>query len=106
MPITFDPSDPEYPATQHQNSFSCVRDVSWSSREPVMHSAAWGPNGTSSVARHEWKGLSKMAGRLEDWSTKKLEEVREQEIPSASRWMRWPGMWSSAIEYSDDDDDQ
>ena len=110
MPISFDPSGPEYPATKHQNNFPCVRDVSWSSQEPVMLSAAWGPHGTSSVARHEWKGLSKMAGKLEDWADKKLAEsedvARLPPNPTSFNWRRVPGSWGSVEEmdlYSDSD---
>lgn len=72
-----------------------------------MLSAAWGPNGTSSVARHEWKGISKMAGRLEDWATKRLEESEEVRSSSSRDWrgwMRFPGSWE-APDYSDDDDE-
>ena len=42
-------------------------------------SAGWeGSHGQSLVARHEWKGLSKMGGRLEDYVTKKTDESTER----------------------------
>ncbi|PBL00697.1 WD40 repeat-like protein [Armillaria gallica] len=63
-----DPSAPERLSTHHTNRRVCVRDVSWHSQEPVMMSAGWDSgDGGSILARHEWKGLSKMNGSLEDW---------------------------------------
>ncbi|KAH6916627.1 WD-repeat-containing protein [Coprinopsis sp. MPI-PUGE-AT-0042] len=58
---------------------TCVRDVSWHSEEPVLMSAAWDQSvrGTA-IARHEWKGLSKLRGRLEDWVDKEEEEAEEE----------------------------
>ncbi|KAG5352432.1 hypothetical protein C0989_002334 [Termitomyces sp. Mn162] len=46
--------------------------------EPVMMSAAWenSMNG-STVARHEWKGLLRMHGALEDWVEKNTLEGEE-----------------------------
>lgn len=42
-------------------------------------SAAWDQSvrGTA-IARHEWKGLSKLRGRLEDWVDKEEEEAEEE----------------------------
>ena len=40
-------------------------------------SAAWTVGGTA-IARHEWKGLSKLRGRLEDWVAKNEEEAEER----------------------------
>lgn len=40
-----------------------------------MISAAWSSAETGShIARHEWKGLSKTAGCLEDWVQRQREE--------------------------------
>jgi WD repeat-containing protein 23 len=47
-------------------------------------SAGWESGRTGSiVARHEWKGLSKMRGKLEDWVEKQRQEG--QEISGRSR---------------------
>lgn len=47
-------------------------------QEPVLISAAWSSTeGGSHVARHEWKGFSKMSGGLEDWVQKQQEEEPE-----------------------------
>ena len=43
-------------------------------------SAAWAAQDSgskSSVARHEWKGLAKMSGRLEDYVEKQRAEAQE-----------------------------
>jgi WD repeat-containing protein 23 len=48
-----------------------------------MMSAAWeGDRGGSVVARHEWKGLSKIPGALEDWVEKKKLERLEHKATS------------------------
>ncbi|VDC08021.1 unnamed protein product [Peniophora sp. CBMAI 1063] len=79
LPINFDPSAPEYGATQGEAERICVRDVSWHSREPVIHSAAFESSRMgSTVARHEWKGLTKTAGALEDWVEKDRLERAER----------------------------
>ncbi|KAF8079014.1 WD40-repeat-containing domain protein [Lyophyllum atratum] len=78
LPMSFDSSEPEYPMTKDRRSAVCVRDVSWHSQEPVIMSAAWeSSHGGSTVARHEWKGLLKMPGALEDWVEKNKQEERE-----------------------------
>lgn len=47
-------------------------------QEPVIMSAGWeSGRGGSIVARHEWKGLSKMPGALEDWVEKRNQEQSE-----------------------------
>ncbi|KAF8921890.1 WD40-repeat-containing domain protein [Mucidula mucida] len=67
LPLGHDPSAPEDPTPLGKRNV-CVRDVSWHSQEPVMMSAAWANSrGGSILARHEWKGLQKMGGSLEDW---------------------------------------
>ena len=45
-----------------------------------MLSAAWGSNGESTVARHEWKGLTKLGNKLEDWVEKNRAEGEERRI--------------------------
>ncbi|THH05177.1 hypothetical protein EW145_g4993 [Phellinidium pouzarii] len=80
LPISFNPSAPDLAKSlENRAGGSCVRDVSWHSHEPVMLSAAWGAHGNSTVARHEWKGLSKMGGRLEDYVEKNAAEARHQQ---------------------------
>ncbi|KAJ7157164.1 WD40 repeat-like protein [Mycena filopes] len=110
LPMTFDPSSPEPGAGSGQESNVCVRDVSWHSREPVLMSAGWeSGRGGSRVARHEWKGLTKMAGSLEDWVVKQTQEAREnttrrsarlQDLSARSRRETMPGTFES------DDSDQ
>lgn len=43
-------------------------------------SAAWGSRST--VAQHEWKGLDRMGGRLEDWVAKAIAEGKEEDLQS------------------------
>lgn len=46
----------------------------------MLISAAWSSaEGGSHIARHEWKGLSKLGNRIEDWTQKQREEEREFE---------------------------
>lgn len=47
-------------------------------------SAAWGSHGESTVARHEWKGLAKLGGRLEDWMEKEQLEGAERALRDAA----------------------
>jgi WD repeat-containing protein 23 len=71
-------------------------------------SAGWeSGRGGSIVARHEWKGLSKMAGSLEDWVGKKAEEQKESITPKSadrrsgrrrSRTLYVPGAFESEEE--------
>lgn len=72
LPMSFDPSSPEPNPLTGSRETVCVRDVSWSSMEPVLMSVGWEGShvGGSVVARHEWKGLSKMSHSLEDWTEK------------------------------------
>ncbi len=51
-----------------------------------MMSAAWANSrGGSILARHEWKGLQKMGGSLEDWVLKQADEAAEEGSPRRSR---------------------
>jgi WD repeat-containing protein 23 len=73
-------------------------------QEPVLMSVAWssGSRGGSVVARHEWKGLLKMPGALEDLVERRRLESQEQHAGSMS------GGLDSDDEYmleSDDDED-
>jgi WD repeat-containing protein 23 len=58
----------------------------------MIMSAAWeSAGGGSVVARHEWKGLSKFPGALEDWVAKRKEE-------NLSGPRRVPGAFESSDE--------
>ena len=64
---------------------STVKEVAYllnhpNHQEPVLMSVAWSSagRGGSVVARHEWKGLSKMPGALEDFVEKNRLESQEQ----------------------------
>lgn len=52
--------------------------------------------GGSTVARHEWKGLSKNAYRLEDWVQKKRDERGERASRRrATRRGQFPGAFEN-----------
>jgi len=81
LPMSFDPSASEVERPSIPSRVVCVRDVSWHTKEPVLMSVAWSNGHIGSiVARHEWKGLLKMPGALEDLVEKRRLEGRE---PSA-----------------------
>ncbi|KAH9081527.1 WD40-repeat-containing domain protein [Lactarius deliciosus] len=105
LPMAFDPSGPE-PSDFKGSKPVCVRDVSWHSKEPVLMSVGWSSgHGGSVVARHEWKGLLKMAGALEDLVEKRRLEGQER---SARQPRRLPGQLDSDDEFvldSDEDDE-
>jgi len=104
-PMGLDPSAPDS-TTASAGFSSCVRDVSWHSREPVLLSAAWSARGHSTVARHEWKGLSKMNGKLEDWVAKKQAENKELEARRSTQGFRaLPGSFHRGLGDEDDEDD-
>ncbi|KAG6868495.1 hypothetical protein C0993_002033 [Termitomyces sp. T159_Od127] len=86
LPLTFDPSQPELPSMRSRRRAPCVRDVSWHSQEPVMMSAAWESSMSgSTIARHEWKGLLRMRGALEDWVEKDRLEREDRTRRRSSR---------------------
>ncbi|KDQ63158.1 hypothetical protein JAAARDRAFT_147176 [Jaapia argillacea MUCL 33604] len=85
LPLTFDPSAAEYSPGSGRGEVVCVRDVSWHSKEPVLMSVGWNDGRGSVVARHEWKGLSKMGGSLEDWTEKAKAERAERARRRANR---------------------
>lgn len=96
-----DPSGPELEPIENSHRKVCVRDVSWHSQEPIIMSVGWESiRGGSTVARHEWKGLSKMSNKLEDWVQKQQDERGEQ----TNRWVNrrhFPG----AFEREDSDEE-
>ncbi|KAI0003806.1 WD40-repeat-containing domain protein [Russula compacta] len=78
LPMSFDPSASEVERPSIPSRVVCVRDVSWHTKEPVLMSVAWSSgHGGSIVARHEWKGLLKMPGALEDLVEKQRLESQE-----------------------------
>ncbi|KAI6161431.1 WD40 repeat-like protein [Pisolithus thermaeus] len=83
LPMSYYSSGPEMQPPKRSRTAVCVRDVSWSSTEPVMMSVGWDDSrtGGSIVARHEWKGLSKMSYSLEDWTEKQRAEGNSSRIP-------------------------
>ncbi|EPQ60332.1 WD40 repeat-like protein [Gloeophyllum trabeum ATCC 11539] len=101
LPMAFDPSDKELPpSASAYRDRTCVRDVSWHSKEPVLMSVGWNGGRGSIVARHEWKGLTKMGNNLEDWTERQREE-RDERARRRSERYNIPG----AFENSDDSDD-
>ncbi|KAF8560152.1 WD40 repeat-like protein [Imleria badia] len=82
LPMSYDPSAPELEPLTGSRATVCVRDVSWSSREPALMSVGWESSlvGGSIVARHEWKGLSKMAYSLEDFTEKQRTERAQRAV--------------------------
>ncbi|KAL0570845.1 hypothetical protein V5O48_011117 [Marasmius crinis-equi] len=109
LPMAVDYTGPEYPPMGMDSSV-CVRDVSWHSQQPVVMSAAWESRRTgSTLARHDWKGLSKLAGSLEDWNEKRRQEEREGGNPSRTRsgrvTTRMPGSLVDLDDDMDDDED-
>ncbi|KAK0465467.1 WD40-repeat-containing domain protein [Desarmillaria tabescens] len=114
LPIGHDPSAPErLSPPRHTNRRVCVRDVSWHSQEPVMMSAGWDSGrGGSILARHEWKGLSKMSGSLEDWVAREeserhaMENVRRSSRLATQRRRDFsliPGAYLDGDEYDEDE---
>jgi len=104
LPIFVDPSGTERTTEGHGRTDLCVRDVSWHSQEPVLMSAAWESRRDGSVvARHEWKGLMKMRGALEDWNEKtRLEREDRSGCQRATR--RVPGAFNDDEEDYDEDE--
>lgn len=55
-------------------------------QEPVIMSAGWeSSSGGTVIARHEYKGLSKMKGALEDWVEKQNLEQTSGGLRRSSR---------------------
>lgn len=78
LPATFSASGPEPGPPARSSPNICVRDVSWNSKEPVIMSAGWeSARGGTVIARHEYKGLLKRPGALEDWVEKQTQELND-----------------------------
>ncbi|KAG8837120.1 hypothetical protein FRB91_011162 [Serendipita sp. 411] len=96
--IGIDPSETEgpipNPSTRRTAGYPLVvRDVAWHPQEPVLMSCSWaGPaRRNSEVAKHEWKGLNKLGGRLEDFVEREQQETKERQAripapPSHGGW--------------------
>ncbi|KIK70586.1 hypothetical protein GYMLUDRAFT_32627 [Collybiopsis luxurians FD-317 M1] len=113
LPIWVDPSGVEHPGGSDSSMYgACVRDVSWSSQQPALISAAWeSQRHGSTLARHEWKGLSKMSNSLQDWEEKRRQEGAERESSNRRsgrvreqtlRRLLMPGTY---VDVDDDDDE-
>jgi WD repeat-containing protein 23 len=103
LPASFSPDGPEPEPTAGANSDVCVRDVSWSSKEPVIMSAGWhSERGGTVIARHAFKGLSKLPGGLEDWAEKKRLERSEAEASPQRRRYHIPGRYYGSSDVDDD----
>lgn len=95
--MAFDPSAEECILPNSTRNTVCVRDVSWNGNEPMMMSAGWDGGHSLSksvVARHEWRGLSKMSYGLEDWMEKQNIE-RGERATRTRRTLRVPGAFDS-----------
>jgi WD repeat-containing protein 23 len=74
-------------------------------------SAGWeSGRGGSRLARHEWKGLSKMGGSLEDWVERRAQEgstpttrrsTRLQQLSTRGRRTTMPGTFEEEDSDSD-----
>ncbi|KAG9314168.1 WD40-repeat-containing domain protein [Chiua virens] len=105
LPMSCDPSGPELEPLSGPRSAVCVRDVSWSSSEPVLMSVGWESArvGGSIVARHEWKGLSKMAYSLEDFTEKQRTERDQRAARRAAGYRRVPGAFEEEEELEEEE---
>ncbi|RDX51000.1 WD40 repeat-like protein [Lentinus brumalis] len=106
LPMALDPSGPDPDDITPSRVRPCVRDVSWHSQEPILMSTGWlgrrwGHTEGSIVARHEWKGMSKVMGGLEDWVARQKAE-RAERAQRRSQRRNMPGAFGQS---SDDDVD-
>jgi len=62
----------------------------------------------STLARHEWKGLSKMLNSLPDWKEKQKQEAAERESVRRSPRLnrRMPGTYALLDDDGEDSDDE
>lgn len=69
-------------------------------------SAAWSNrSGGTVIARHEWKGLSKLRYKLEDWLEKDEQEAGESPLGRRRPGLRGSRYVPGGYIVSDDDDD-
>ena len=67
--------------------------------------AGWGDNESSVIARHEWKGLSKMNYNLRDFTARQQAEGAERQrraVASGNRVMHIPGSYLTGLMDEDD----
>ncbi|KAI0698404.1 WD40 repeat-like protein, partial [Cerioporus squamosus] len=106
LPMALDPSGPDPEDITPSRVHPCVRDVSWHSQEPILMSTGWlgrrwGHTEGSIIARHEWKGMSKIMGGLEDWVERKKAERAERAQRRGQR-RNMPGAFGHAASSDDD----
>ncbi|PIL31836.1 hypothetical protein GSI_06540 [Ganoderma sinense ZZ0214-1] len=106
LSMALDPSAPDPQDITPARVRPCVRDVSWHSQQPILMSTGWlgrhwGMSEGSVVARHEWKGLSKLRNSLEDHVEKQKLERAERAQRRAMRRDAMPGTF--VAELSDED---
>ncbi|KAI0686011.1 WD40-repeat-containing domain protein [Cytidiella melzeri] len=108
LPMSYHPSEPQLPNVNLPHRKVCVRDVSWHSQQPILMSAgwlgtSWGLPESSVIARHEWKGLSKMGYNLVDHAEKESLEAAER-VRGVSRGQRslMPGSYGGSLGMLDD----
>ncbi|KAI0639524.1 WD40 repeat-like protein [Trametes polyzona] len=114
LPMALDPSGPDPADITPSRVRPCVRDVSWHSQQPILMSTGWlgrrwGLSEGSVIARHEFKGLSKLRGSLEDWVEQDNAERAERARQRVHR-SSMPGALSGLdddeeMDTSDDDED-
>ncbi|KAI0094186.1 WD40-repeat-containing domain protein [Irpex rosettiformis] len=98
LPMSYHPSEPQPPQLPSHSHRVCVRDVSWHSQQPILMSAgwlgsSWGDSESSVIARHEWKGLSKLNYNLADYTVRQQSENAERR----NRLAFMPGTYLSDI---------
>ncbi|OSD03189.1 WD40 repeat-like protein [Trametes coccinea BRFM310] len=108
LPMALDPSGPDPTDITPARVRPCVRDVSWHSQQPILMSTGWlgrrwGLSEGSVIARHEFKGLSKLRGGLEDWVAKERAERAERAQRRASGQRGMPGAFDTGDAFDDMD---
>ncbi|KAI0825009.1 WD40 repeat-like protein [Trametes gibbosa] len=108
QPMAEDPSGAEPTEFVASRVRPCVRDVSWHSQQPILMSTGWlgrrwGSSEGSVIARHEFKGMSKLKGGLEDWVQQSKAEGAERS-KRAQRHTRTGMPGAFAIEEGESDD--
>jgi hypothetical protein len=70
---------PNRPLSRARGGLTVVRDVAWHSQEPTLMTCSWAAHSRpSEVAKHEWKGLNKLGGRLEDFAEREAQEAKDR----------------------------
>ncbi|KAI0328495.1 WD40 repeat-like protein [Cubamyces sp. BRFM 1775] len=108
LPMALDPSGPDPTEIKPSDIKPCVRDVSWHSQQPILMSTGWlgrrwGLSEGSVIARHEFKGLSKLGGSLEDWVEKNNAERSERVRRGATSYLGMPGAFDMEEDRAMDD---